>query len=217
MAKKKKREAVTLGINGKEISQDGLQKLLGGNRPFEIKEAKVKDDFCNYNYYVKEGVGAGDTHKVTGTGIVDRDMHLAFAKLNVHLAVIDDVFKHSNIEIGDIDNFHGHDLTVLYSVTGFKFSGSEDNETVVLIGTKYVTSAVGRIEIESPKISLDSGSGYKFYNELKEAADNAKEEVALYALGKCTQPEVEEAIEDLPKIDFDNNVNEEEFSTSVAE
>jgi len=40
-------------------------------KAFEIMAASIKDDFCNYTYEIKQGVGAGDTHQVKGKGIVD--------------------------------------------------------------------------------------------------------------------------------------------------
>lgn len=161
--------------------------------PFRITKAKIKDDFCNYDFTIISGVGAGDNHGVKGKGIVERDMHDAFSKLNVHLAVIDDAFLRSNIEIEDINALHGHDLTILYSVNGIMFKGPKDSESVVLMGTKYVTCASGRIELESPLIPLDNLSSYKWFKELKEAAEKARNEVALYKEGKYTpveEPEV---------------------------
>lgn len=157
-----------------------------------IKEASLKDDFCNYKYEITEGVGIGDDHTVKGTGIIKDDMRHAFGNLIVHLAVIDDVFKHSGIEIDDIEKFHTHDLTALYHVTGIKIKGSRENETVILIGSKHVSSAGGRIDIATPKVAMDNFSSYKWYNELKAAVDEVRREVALYKEGKYTPVEVEE-------------------------
>lgn len=170
-----------------------FKKLIDSNeRDFEIKEATIKDDFCNYGYEITGGIGIGDTHNVKGSGIIDDDMRDAFAIFNVHLAVLDDVFKHSGIEITDIDTMHGHELTQLFHVTGFKIKGGKENECIVLIGTKYVSSAGGRFDLESPKIPLDNLSSYKWYNELKMTADRARDEVALYKEGKYTVVELEE-------------------------
>lgn len=153
---------------------------------FIINEAAIKDDFCNYTYEIIDGVGVGDKHKVNGSGIIEDDMRDAFRKLNVHLAAIDDVFKLSGIEIGDIDKFHNHELTGHYHVTGFKIKGGLENESIILIGSKFVGTAGGRIELATPKIPLDNMSSYKWCDELKAAADCAREEVALYKEGKYT-------------------------------
>src|SRR6476469_9637941 len=107
-------------------------------RPYDIISASIDDDFCNYAYEINSGLGLGDKHTVSGSGIVKDDMKSAFAKFNVHLAFIDDVFKHSEIEVLDIDSLHGHDLTFLYNVTGFKVKGTEDSQSIILIGTKYI-------------------------------------------------------------------------------
>jgi hypothetical protein len=159
---------------------------------FTIKEASLKDDFCNYKFEILRGVGSGDTHSVNGSGIIEDDMRDAFARLNVHLATIDDVFKLSGIELDNIDDFHNHELTSHYHVTGFKIKGSKENESIILIGSKFVGTAGGRIELATPKIPLDNLSSYQWYNELKKAADDAREEVELYKEGKYTAVEEKE-------------------------
>jgi hypothetical protein len=165
-------------------------------RPYRIKSAKIKDDLCNYEYEIIRGLGVGDTHGVKGSALVERDLPAALAKFNVHLAVIDDAFKLSSIEVTDIDALHSHELAFLYTVTGFKISGSVDSESIVLIGHKYLSSG-GRMELESPRVALDNLSSYKWHNELKAAADAAREEVALYKEGKCTPVEEEEEADSL--------------------
>ncbi len=156
-------------------------------RPYIIKDATIKDDYCNYSYEITDGIGFGDTHNVKGSGVIEDDLRKAMGILNVHLAVIDDVFKHSGIEIEDIDRYHAHDLTGLYNVTGIKIKGSKENESVIIIGNKYVSSAGGRIELASPKIPLDSMSSYKWYNELIVAVEDVRHEVELYKEGKYVQ------------------------------
>lgn len=163
--------------------------MAAGERTYSIMQAAVKDNFCNYNYEVTAGIGIGDTHTVKGTGIVKDDLLNAFAKFNVHLAVIDEVFKHSEIEIDDIDMFHGHELTELYRVEFFKVKSSKGYDCISLKGKKYVSSAGGWMDLQTPEIALDKLSGYKWYNELKTAADNARNEVALYKDGKYTPVE----------------------------
>lgn len=193
MPKKSKRD-YSISVNGKQLSDKGLKKLLGEEseeQNFIIKEGLIKDGFCNYKFEVIKGVGTGFTHKVDGTGIIDDDMGNAFAMFNVHLACLDDVFKHSGIEISDIDKMHSHDLAYLFIVDGFKIKGESDNESIILIGSKQCSGGF-RMEIESPKIPINDLSSYKWYNELKAAADKAREEVALYALGKYTPVEEDE-------------------------
>lgn len=164
-------------------------------KPCVIKSAQINDDFCNYSYEIQSGVGVGDVHAVKGKGIIDEDMRIAFFPLNAHLACIDDVFKHSKIEVDNIDNFHNDPLTGLYNVTGFKIKGGNDNESVVLVGNKFVNSAGGRIELETPQIPLDNLSSYQWYNELKTALDNARNEVELYKDGKCTPVDNKEKVD----------------------
>ena len=192
MAKK----AITINADNVKDAVGKLNKAFDEMKdvPFIITEAAIKDDFCTYKFEITSGIGLGDSHKVDGSGIIDDDMRTAFSKFNVHLAAIDDVFKHSGIEIDDIDKFHTEELTGLYHVTGFQIKGGKDNECIVLTGNKYVSTAGGRIELKSPKIPLDNLSSYKWYNELKAAADEARNEVRLYKEGKYTAVEIEEDV-----------------------
>jgi hypothetical protein len=169
-----------------------LANILQEDRLFNITQAQIKDDFCHYSYEVIQGIGLGDTHNVKGSGIIDDDMRNAFSAFNVHMAVIDDAFKNKGVEIVDIDSMRNHELTGYYHVTGFKIKGSAENESIILLGNKYVSAAGGRMELESPKIPLDNLSSYKWYNELKTAADAARKEVELYKGGKYTAVEAEE-------------------------
>ena len=198
MAKEKKQTQV---IN---MSSDNMAKAAEflGNllvKEFEIKEATIKDDFCNYTFEVASGVGLGDTHNVKGKGIIKPEMRKAFAQLNVHLAMVDDIFKHSGIDFADINTMHNDPLATLYSVTGFKIKGGIENESIVLIGNKYVSSAAGRIELESPKILIESTSSYKWYNELKAAADAVRLEVEKYKNGNYIPVIVDEDEKDPKK------------------
>lgn len=158
-------------------------------KEFTIKEASLKDGLCNYLYEISTGVNKGDTHGVKGSGIILDDLKNAFQKFNVHLAVIDDSFKLSGIEIDDIDTQHNSDIAYNYLVTGFKITGHLDNESIVLIGSKFVSTAGGRISLVTPKIPMDHASSYKWYNELKAAADQARLEVEEYKAGKFTVTE----------------------------
>lgn len=181
MATKKKETVV--------ITDTTLKNLSG---KIEITSAQVKDDFCNYSFDILDGVGTGDTHNVKGKGIIDDDMREAFSKLNVHLACIDDVFKHADIEIENINTMRSHELATIYTVTGVKIKGGEEDLSVVLIGEKYVSAASGRMSLETPKIALDNLSSYHFHKDLKKAVDKVRTEVQLYKEGKYTAVEPEE-------------------------
>jgi hypothetical protein len=161
-------------------------------RSFSIIEASLKDEICNYKYEVIEGIGLGDQHNVNGSGIVKDTLLQAFANFNVHLACIDEVFKHSKMEVGDIDTMHNDELTGLYRVSWFKVKTNKGYDTIQLKGMKYVSSAGGWMELKSPEVTLDNLSSYKWWNELKTAADTAREEVSLYKEGNYTPVEIDE-------------------------
>lgn len=176
---------------GKRITK-AVKDIILPKNSYIITDASLKDDFCNYTFEITEGIGLGDTHAVKGKGIIKDDMRHVFGRANVHLAVIDDVFKHSGIEIEDIDQLHAHDLASMYNVTGIIIKGGKENESVILVGNKYVSSAGGRIELKSPKIPLDHLSSYQWYNELKTVTDDIRKEVELYKEGKYTPVDVDD-------------------------
>lgn len=184
-------------------------------RDFKILEAKMKDGFCHYKFKVIKGVGLGDKLDVKGAGLYKDTMPKAFTTLNVHMAVIDDVFKHSGIEIEDIDTLHNDDHALIYHVSGFKIVGDEENESIILSGNKYV-SVGGRVDLDMFKVSITDHSPYKWYNELKVAIEKVCEEVALYREGNYipVEPEEDKVDPDQMEMDFKNNdrkVTDEEF------
>jgi len=176
-------------ITGDDIKN--LAKKIAG-RNYIITEATIKDDFCNYTYEVTSGVGLGDTHGVKGAGIIKDELREAFGVLHAHLAVLDEVYKHSKIEIEDVDQLHMHELTALYRVTSFKVKDTKGAAHVILKGTKYSSTAGGWFDISSPSVPMDNLSSYQWYNELKTAVDNVREEVAKYREGNYTPVKEEE-------------------------
>lgn len=156
-------------------------------KPFDVTGATIIDDFCNYSYDVNLGKNAGDSHNVKGKNIIHADLANAFQVLNRHLAAVDDTFYGDDTK--DIDREQNNVAVGKYDVHGIKIKGKTDNESVILIGTKYVNSLSAREDITTPRIPIDSLSGYKWYNELKQAVDNIKHEVELYMEGKCTPKE----------------------------
>lgn len=194
--------------------QEVANKVLGivesKKRDYKITEAAIKDDFCNYSFEVVRGVGVGDKLSVKGkAGTIKESLRKAFVKFNVHLAFMDDVFKNSGMEIQDIDNLHNDEHTFLYSVTGFKINGGEENESIILVGNKYISSG-GRITLETPKIFIHELSSYKWYNELKLAADIAREQVAQYKEGNYIAVEEDMETEDPAQLKISFSAKEKE-------
>ena len=210
------------GTKENPISLEEISDIMNDQlKEFVIKKASVNDSLCNYSYKILNGVGVGDTHTVKGTGVCADTMLDAFAAFNVHMACIDDVFKHSGIEVTDIDSMHGHDLATIYTVTGFDIKGEAEDESIILTGNKYISASGGRIELTTPKITMDNLSSYKWYNELKAASDNARYEVELYKGGNCTAKEQEEPTSMVQaKMTFgpgdakDNHSDDEDFENS---
>jgi hypothetical protein len=154
-------------------------------KPFHITQASIVDDFCHYTVEHLHGIQRGElSGNKKRLMIIDKDMRTAFKKFAVHMAVIMDIFKHAGQETDslDIDKLHGHEIAWLFDVSGFEIQGKEENEGIVLVGT--YSTAFGRVPIKTPKVMLDKSSSYKFYNELKVAADDARYEVEEYRAGR---------------------------------
>jgi hypothetical protein len=168
-----------------DLMDDNNDLEEGEKRSYKITSAFIKDDFCNYRYEITRGLGLNDGHDVDGRGLVLDDLKNAFLKFRVHMACVDGVFKYRGLEIQDIDTYHDDEFVSHYVVNGFKIYGSGDNEAIVLFGNKYSPGFSERMKVVTMRIGMDNLSSYKWYNELKAAADIAREEVALYKEGKC--------------------------------
>lgn len=189
------------------------------DKDYSIIKADLKDDICTFKFLVLEGAGAGRVHSVNDSiHIVEPELRKAFEKFKVQLALISGAFADSKTEIDDIDKFHEHEITDLFTVTGFEIHGTEADPKIKLIGNKYVSESRGRVDIKTHKVSMDNLGGYKWYNELKQAADDACMEVALYKEGYY-EPLPEDEEEDANQIKMDlfggdqPGVTDNEFET----
>ena len=181
MAKSKKKP-----VSSAQAAREIMDVDIADGVSIGIQAAEIKDDFCPYSYEVLTGTHAGFEHSIKkAPGIIMDSLREAFAQLNVHLAVVDDVFKHAGIEIEDIDTMHNSEIAQLYTVTGIKIKGGDENASVILIGNKYLSGG-SRMKLETPKIAIDELSSYKWYNELKAAVDTVCDEVKLYHYGNFT-------------------------------
>lgn len=185
-------------------------------KEFVITAAAIKDEFCNYEFEIKSGVGKGDIHKVKGSGIIDPELGDAFYSLCCHLAVIDDAFYHGKIAVNSIKEIQAHELSALYDVSGIKIRGEEDQEGVIITGTKSINCTGERMSIETPKILLDKHSSYAWHSHLKKAVDKIRAEVEEYKGGKCTYP-AETPKEDPAQLKIGANEGSQEDSEEFLE
>ena len=195
--------------------------ITGSDRNYVINGDIIKDDFCKYKYEIVKGVGKLNQYTGNGVHIVKESMKEAFAELNVHMANIDDVFKHADMEFDSLNEVGNEDLTFLYEVSGFQIEGSEENESVILLATKKISSG-NRMNLKSPKIPLGDTSWYRWYNELKESISKCREEVALYHEGNYIELEPEEkpnpnqsSISFGPGDARENEMTDEEFENAA--
>jgi hypothetical protein len=182
------------GSKENPVTEKEMEDILSNEnkRPYKVTEAVIVDDFCNYKYEMTEGKGPYDKHKVDGKGIIVDDMRYVFRRLRVHMAAVYGVFSLQGLDIQDIDQHHNDDVTAEFHVSGFKVKGGEDMESISLMGSKHIASVGGRMALTTPWIDISTLSSYKWHNELKELADKAREEVALYKEGKYIVPDAEE-------------------------
>ena len=173
---------------------------MHNNDSIKIKQASITDDFCNYTYEITEGVGLGDTHSVKGKGIIMDDLKNAFAKLNAHLALVDEADKRKakNFEEAEAAGY-----VESYDVSAITIKGGEGSESISLSGTKYVHGVGGRIDMKTPQIYVGEGATYKWYNELQSAAYKVCREVIEYANGKYTRVEDLESEEEKRQLKMD--------------
>lgn len=202
-----------MGLTTEQVAEQLAD--MAKKKDVQITKASLVDGRCLYGYEIIAKVGNGDEINRKGKALVHDDMTTAFSKLDVHLAVIDDAYKAAGVEISELNEEHeSDDITYKFSCSGFKMNGSEENGSVILYGTKTV-SVGGIIKIETPKIHLDMSS-YPWVEQLKEAVENAREEVRMYMDGKAAP--VEEGNKDQLKMPFDeNDGNDDDFDNAKEE
>jgi len=151
----------------------------------EIKSASLKDALCSYSYELLIGKMKGDGLSRKGTHIVHEDLEMAFSKFNVFAAHLDDAYtgNDNSTELSVLENSTEIEK---YFVSGFKISGVEENRSVSLGVTKYVTQGI--FSYDTPKVKLNGG--YLYLTQLTECLDNVIKEVEFYMNGKVApQPE----------------------------
>ncbi len=176
--------------------------LISKAESVQIKKATISADFCSYAYELKDGICAGDEINRKGSSLVHPDMLQALGMLDVHLAVIDDGFHHKGILINDIDEHHADEITAQYKVSGFQISGTGENESVVLFGSKGI-SIGGHIDIKTPKIEFNGN--YQWVNELRVAIDTMIDEVKAYMMGYIAPKPVQAEMEFPEDGEFNND------------
>lgn len=110
MSKSKKNQAIVINADSLAKAADVIRDAVAIEKTLEIKSATLKDDFCNYKYELTSGPTQGDSLSRNGASIIHNDMKNAFAKLDVHLAVICEEIEVKKIL--DIDAIEKYDEKV---------------------------------------------------------------------------------------------------------
>ena len=149
-----------------------------------VKKAKLRGHSLEVEMQeelVVEGSGSV-TNEITKkcNTLVHEDLKKALSKLKLHLIVICDL-RHADI-IHNADEFDQIDLEQFkeYEVTGFSIGGEDDNEGVVLIGSRKFSS--GKVlNIVTPFTKyVDENDPYVFASELSLDIASAVYEVEQY-------------------------------------
>ncbi|MEC4051130.1 hypothetical protein OX284_016970 [Flavobacterium sp. SUN046] len=157
-------------------------------KPFEIRNAALKDACCNYGYELLTGPNKGDIiPNRKGAHFIHEDLKNAFEELEVFIAHMDGVFNSWANNQTALSELEEKEALGSYSLHSFKIVGVEENKGVILYGEKY--TANGRMPVETPKIKLEGT--YLYIEELNQRLDVAIYEVELYMDGKKA-PELEQ-------------------------
>jgi hypothetical protein len=148
-----------------------------------VKKAKLKDRSLEVN--LEETITTSGGGSVTNeilkkcNTLVHDDLIAAFDHLKIHMVKACDFKKSELIDRTTIDDF---DLSFLsdYRIKGFSIGGADDNEGVVLIGSREFSS--GKVlNIITPFIRYaDEIDPYEFSCELADAINAAVYEVEQY-------------------------------------
>lgn len=184
-------DATRLGLE--RIERAGLEK-----KNIEIRSGKLHGITCQFKYEHTVAENTTNTVKVDSAVPMHDDLPAAFAKLNVHLAVICEEIRPD--ELPDIDNLPvldtDPDLTDAdqdplalklsrFQVTAFQISGTGENEGVVLTGSKILSTG-DLVSLQTPAVKWRSP--YAFSNELHIAVFDLVTEIEEYMNGKQAPP-----------------------------
>lgn len=170
----------------------------------EIKNASIKDMMCSYGYELMSGKTKGDNLNRGGVHVIHDDLQESFNEMTVFIAHVDGVFSHWANNQTPLKELEEREELEKYSISGFKISGSEENKSVILIGSKETPH--GSISITTPKLKFNGN--YLYLDELQDRLNVALSEVLEYMDGK-TAPQFEQE-----EMDFDSHEEDSDFENN---
>lgn len=153
-----------------------------------ITAAKLKGDFCDYSF--KEFTQNGSQHvEVKDCEVfIHEDLRNKFSQLIPHLILLCEQIPSESLSPGLFEDFVGNvENDVLFSelscykVTGWKISGSGENQGVTIIGKRKL-STEKVLNLNTPFIKFEDE--YQYANELRIAVTECQQEVIEYMQGK---------------------------------
>lgn len=193
MSKKKLQEAIedlANEANSIEVSVIQSDNEHTEIRPEVIRQAIIVDGTkLNVTYTVEMRSGTETTSKKCPDPVHD-DLRIAFAKLKDHLGRL------CYQPLTEHNPAHKNDRTLPALIcpihcTGFKISGKEENEAVILYGSRTLPNAKD-IYLESPSQKYHGDIfEYEHSGDLKELIDECVSEVELYLFEGKHAPDVQ--------------------------
>lgn len=168
-------------------------------KEIEIRNATLKDMCCNYGYELLIGKTKGDIINRKGMHVVHEDLENAFKGLDIFIAQIDGAFESWANNQTTLEKLEENETLEKYKVLAFKFSGVEENKSIVFTGEKEVST--GTISFSTPKIKLQSA--YLYIAELTDRIEEALKEVELYMEGKTAPQYEQQAMDFLDDVDVE--------------
>ncbi|RFM30057.1 hypothetical protein [Deminuibacter soli] len=183
--------------------------------PIQIMSAALKDEFCNYTYDHLVAPNTTNTVNIKSSVLVHDDLKKAFARLNVHLAVICEEID--PLDVLDIEDIAEYDSSMhneesmefkvsRFTVTSFKIDGTGENEGVTLAGHKRLKTG-DYLKLDTPKTKWIND--YPFINELRVVIDDLRAEVDKYMHGKAAPRWIQ------PELDMPEDGQEEDLSLAI--
>lgn len=182
---KNKKIVLNPNENGMVVDGNALMDALNRNEnELRITSATRSGGTCNYGYSQRYEGGYSDTINVKRDALIHADLVNAFNAFNPHLAVICEEIGDNEImeiETGECKTKVSTNKLLSFTVDAVKMRGSFEEGSIVLIGTKALSTGES-VKLETPKIDWDDD--YEFIRELSVAAQDLVHEVSAYHNGK---------------------------------
>jgi hypothetical protein len=139
-----------------------------------VKSAIINDGHLKYVYMIPKSTG-DDKISRTGGGTVHPDLVNTFARFDVHLSALAYQPDEMDVEDGTINPC---------STTGFKLKGADDDQSIIIIGTRQLPNGK-TLQISTPEQKYaDDLYTYEGTPDMLDVITDSIHEVEQYLQGK---------------------------------